>query len=1051
MLKKLITLILIVFVIINSGFCNNKYNYSPPAFLKNYNKYSIEKINYFNKGVLISNVHQVTDLQNVLNEKLEIVLNNNQIHFLFYYKIVLLFLVIILIGAGFYIVRLRNSIKSQSIQIKFQSDIAQQITRWHGTAESRFQSVFDSSHDAILILYKSRIIDFNKKAEEIFAVQQHELINKTPFDYSPLIQPDGEPSYQTASKYISEAISNNFIVIEWQHQKKNGELFLAEVTLSSFVFEDETFLTAIIRDITQLRIEQEELYQYRLHLEELVLEKTRDLEEFNTELQASNEELINTNERFEEEINQHNQTRVIKEILEEKLKHFISQSSDGIQILNQNGIIEEWNNSMVEMTGIKREEAIGCNIWDIEFESIIDEKRTSEKFEKIKNETLKYLNNIENEKNLILEGIFQHKNLNKKYVQTTIFPIITDNGYYVGRISRDITQKKAIELELENYKVELENQLAKNTEELIQLSDRFNEVYKNTTDAIIFIDISEDAEELTVFDMNLASQKLLEIKGVLYHKGISIEEIINKKELQDLKSSCLYKILRGENVIIEKSEIINNQEFFWQNTFIPIKNSDGRIRRLASFTKNITKEKENQKNLAKLSTAINSWPYDFWLCDKNGRIIIQNSYSTQNWGNRVGEYFIDLEFPVKEKDEIINEINNVLNGQSMSIESTYSVKGFFKHMLVILNPIKLSDGQVDGFVNIVIDISERKNAEEALKKSELKYRELVEHANSIILRWTPEGIITFLNDYGLKFFGYTESEIVGKQIIGSIVPEVDDSGRNLKTLMAEITADPSKYAHNINQNICKDGKLAWIDWTNKILLDDNGQIKELFSIGSDITERKRLEQELLNSVINTEERERLRFSQELHDGLGPIISAAKLYTQWLNKPNANIEKTEIIFDIEKLLNEAAQTIRDISFNISPLILQSFGITEAIQAFSEKVKKSVNVNIEINSPNALKLNNITETIIYRILCECINNTVKHANASIIKINFEIIENSLIIRYTDNGQGFDINKILSMRKGIGLLNMQSRLKSINGNFEIQSSNENGTEIIIAVSIA
>jgi PAS domain S-box-containing protein len=158
----------------------------------------------------------------------------------------------------------------------------------------------------------------------------------------------------------------------------------------------------------------------------------------------------------------------------------------------------------------------------------------------------------------------------------------------------------------------------------------------------------------------------------------------------------------------------------------------------------------------------------------------------------------------------------------------------------------------------------------ALRASEQKYRELVMLANSIILRWSPDGRITFLNEFGQKFFGYTESEVIGRHVIGTIVPESESTGRDLKPLMDEICADPQRFERNINENIRRNGERVWIDWTNKVVLDDRGQIQEILSIGSDITDRKHAEDQVheLNDQLRLyaetlEERIRER-TAELH-------------------------------------------------------------------------------------------------------------------------------------------------------------------------------------------
>jgi PAS domain S-box-containing protein len=142
------------------------------------------------------------------------------------------------------------------------------------------------------------------------------------------------------------------------------------------------------------------------------------------------------------------------------------------------------------------------------------------------------------------------------------------------------------------------------------------------------------------------------------------------------------------------------------------------------------------------------------------------------------------------------------------------------------------------------DLTELRQAEAEMQESERKYRDLVESANSIILRWSRDGEITFMNKFGLNFFGYTQKEILGRHVVGTIVPETESTGRDLAPLMDKICANPKDFEQNINENMHRNGKRVWISWTNKTVLDRQGQVIEILSIGSDITERRQLEEEL---------------------------------------------------------------------------------------------------------------------------------------------------------------------------------------------------------------
>jgi PAS domain S-box-containing protein len=149
--------------------------------------------------------------------------------------------------------------------------------------------------------------------------------------------------------------------------------------------------------------------------------------------------------------------------------------------------------------------------------------------------------------------------------------------------------------------------------------------------------------------------------------------------------------------------------------------------------------------------------------------------------------------------------------------------------------------------------AEVERSREALRESEVRYRELVEQASSIILRMDREGRICFLNDYAQRFFGYQLADVVGKSVIGTIVPETDSAGKNLREMIADIGRHPERYATNENENICSDDRRVWIAWTNSPLFDAEGQFTEVLCLGNEITARRQAEEALRR------ERQRLQF------------------------------------------------------------------------------------------------------------------------------------------------------------------------------------------------
>jgi PAS domain S-box-containing protein len=112
------------------------------------------------------------------------------------------------------------------------------------------------------------------------------------------------------------------------------------------------------------------------------------------------------------------------------------------------------------------------------------------------------------------------------------------------------------------------------------------------------------------------------------------------------------------------------------------------------------------------------------------------------------------------------------------------------------------------------------------------------------LRWDPDGNILFMNEFGQDLFGFSEQELVGRPLIGTIVPESDSSGRDLRRMVHEIASDPLKYENDETENIRNDGTLIWMAWRNRPILNEDGSLREILTIGIDITERRRIEQQI---------------------------------------------------------------------------------------------------------------------------------------------------------------------------------------------------------------
>ncbi|MBL8452739.1 MAG: ABC transporter substrate-binding protein [Zoogloea sp.] len=163
------------------------------------------------------------------------------------------------------------------------------------------------------------------------------------------------------------------------------------------------------------------------------------------------------------------------------------------------------------------------------------------------------------------------------------------------------------------------------------------------------------------------------------------------------------------------------------------------------------------------------------------------------------------------------------------------------------------------------EMGEREAAEQALQTREAQYRELVENANALILRLSPDGTVTYFNECAERFFGYAAAEIVGRSVIGTILPVRDDrSGRDQGEMLSAIIADPASGEHNENENLTRDGRRVYVRWANRAIRRPDGRLAGLLCIGQDVTARRVMEQELAAHRSLLEEQVALRTMELAH-------------------------------------------------------------------------------------------------------------------------------------------------------------------------------------------
>ncbi|MDX2273272.1 MAG: PAS domain S-box protein [Cyanobacteriota bacterium] len=382
-------------------------------------------------------------------------------------------------------------------------------------------------------------------------------------------------------------------------------------------------------------------------------------------------------------------------------------------------------------------------------------------------------------------------------------------------------------------------------------------------------------------------------------------------------------------------------------------------------------------------------------------------------------------------------------------------------------------------MGIFEDITQSKQIEEELEQSEAKYRYLVQAANSIIFRWNVKGEITFINEFGQKFFGYSEAYLLGKNLVGTIVPPTESSGRDLQGLMQDICVHPNFYLWNENENLRSDGERVWVSWSNRPIFDEQGQLVEILSVGTDATERKLIEAELVKAKEAAEAANRAKsaflanMTHELRTPLNAILGFSQLMDRDPHLTAAQKENLEIINRSgEHLLNlindvlemskiEAGRTLLHVeTFDLVRLIshLKSMFI---IRAQAKHLHLSFHVDSQV--PECLVGD---EGKLRQILINLLSNAIKFTHQGEVRLEIRLAQPpdsptaatyDLDFRVSDTGQGIaplELEKLFQpfvqaqggLRShegtGLGLAISRHFVQMMGGELEVKSQVQQGS---------
>lgn len=404
------------------------------------------------------------------------------------------------------------------------------------------------------------------------------------------------------------------------------------------------------------------------------------------------------------------------------------------------------------------------------------------------------------------------------------------------------------------------------------------------------------------------------------------------------------------------------------------------------------------------------------------------------------------------KKPVENLIREAFEDRSGCLEfEMKTLKGKSRWCEVSVVPFRDAAGKIINALGVTRDISEKKKAEFELILNEKKYRTLVEQAVDAIALYDLSGKVLDVNTGSANLLGYTKEELIGISLKEILTEEEfrDNSVWFYMLQQGKSTVKQRKMKR-------KDGSVVHTEVRSQQLPDGR-----FLSVIRDLTERIVAKEELEASykavrkltshLQNIREEERKHIAREIHDELGQQLTVLKMDISWLSKkisPDADTSIKQKIKELLAMLDGTVKTVRRISSELRPSLLDDLGLVAAMEWQLGEFEKRSGIKTSFTEPDKeIQLADHIKTGLFRIFQESLTNVARHADAQKVKVSFQSAGNDFILRIADDGKGFDKHKVAD-KKTLGILGMKERTSMIGGTYNIISSPEKGTTVVVTI---
>ena len=353
-----------------------------------------------------------------------------------------------------------------------------------------------------------------------------------------------------------------------------------------------------------------------------------------------------------------------------------------------------------------------------------------------------------------------------------------------------------------------------------------------------------------------------------------------------------------------------------------------------------------------------------------------------------------------------------------------------------------------------VDISERKQAEEGLRESNKRYKDLLEQTSDWVWEIDTEIKYTYTNPRIFEIMGYSSAaEIIGKTLFDFMKPE--EAGRS-KLFFEDIMQRQESFALYKNTMLHPEGHPVFFETSGIPFFDEQGCLQGYRGISRDVTARKQAEAEAVRvEALQAIENERMRLARELHDEVGMILFALKLDLQLLCTviSDADIKLQERLQESINKVNDSIVKVRHKSAYLRPPALDVLGLIVVLKDMVEEMNQKTSMNTQLRvGPETPEFSPEVENTLYRCIQESLTNAARHASARNLTVNLTWNLKKVTCRIRDDGVGFDTNAFNDYASNhLGLLGMKERVFLLKGTIEIISSPGQGTDIKITIPLS